>query len=294
MREEWPTFVVLAACYALWAAGTSVIYLWSAPVAVIVTGIAVAQFSSLQHEVLHGHPFRWRWLNEALVFPALPLFIPYGRFRDLHLAHHKDANLTDPYDDPETNYLDPEVWNRLGPAVRGMLKINNTMLGRMLIGPVVSQAYFMRSDWRAIMAGDRLVLAGWLWHLPAVALVLIWLEQVGQMPIWAYLIAAYLASSLLKIRTFLEHQAHVKVRGRTVIIEEKGPLSLLFLNNNLHVVHHMHPQVPWYDLPEEYRAHRERYLSVNENYVFKSYAEIFRKFFLKTKDPVPHPLWPMD
>ena len=27
-----------------------------------------------------------------------------------HLAHHRDAMLTDPYDDPESNYLDPAVW----------------------------------------------------------------------------------------------------------------------------------------------------------------------------------------
>ena len=41
-----------------------------------------------------------KWLNEALVFPALSLAIPYQRFRDSHLAHHNDEILTDPYDDP--------------------------------------------------------------------------------------------------------------------------------------------------------------------------------------------------
>ena len=292
MRVEWPTFLVLAGCYAVWAAGTTVIYAWSPMLAILVTAIAIAQFSSLQHEALHGHPFRWRWLNEALVFPGLTIFIPYVRFRDLHLAHHHDANLTDPYDDPETNYLDPAVWRRLGAFIRSLLKVNNTMLGRMMLGPIISQIYFMRSDWRAIMQGDRAVLAGWLWHVPAVMLVLIWLWQFASMPVWTYLIAAYLGASILKIRTFLEHQAHEKVRGRTVIIEDRGPLALLFLNNNLHVVHHMHPQVPWYELPGEYRADKVRYREINENYVFHSYAEIFRKFMLRRKDPVPHPLWP--
>ena len=61
------------------------------------------------------------------------------------------------------------------------------------------------------------------------------------MPVWAYLLAAYLGWSLLKIRTYLEHRAHEAARARTVVIESRGPLALLFLNNNFHVVHHMHP-----------------------------------------------------
>jgi fatty acid desaturase len=110
------------------------------------------------------------------------------------------------------------------------------------------------------------------------------------MPVWAYLLAAYLGVSLLKIRTFLEHQAHERARGRTVIIEDRGPLALLFLNNNLHVVHHAHPRVPWYRLPALYRANRARFLGMNEGYRFGSYGEIFTRYLLRAKDPVPHPL----
>jgi fatty acid desaturase len=45
--------------------------------------------------------------------------VPYLRFRDTHLAHHHDPNLTDPYDDPESNFQDPAVWARTpGPARR--------------------------------------------------------------------------------------------------------------------------------------------------------------------------------
>jgi fatty acid desaturase len=147
----------------------------------------------------------------------------------------------------------------------------------------------MASDWRAARAGDRRVVEGWLAHIPAVALVLA-VVTVSPMPVWAYLAAAYLGLSLLKIRTFLEHQAHEKARGRTVIIEDRGPLALLFLNNNLHVVHHMHPRVPWYRLPGLYRSNRARYLGVNEGYRYGSYLEIFRRFLFSAKDPVPHPI----
>jgi fatty acid desaturase len=96
---EWPTLVVLVVTYGLWAMFTSLLWGASPIAAVVLTGFTIAQFSSLQHEALHGHPFRTAWLNEALVLPGLMVTVPYGRFRDTHLAHHHDPILTDPYDD---------------------------------------------------------------------------------------------------------------------------------------------------------------------------------------------------
>lgn len=286
---EWPTLALIAAVYAAWGGalwGLAPISLW---LAVPVAAWAIAQHSSLAHEVIHGHPFRDRRLNEALVFPALALVIPFMRFRDSHLAHHHDAILTDPFDDPETNYLDEASWRRLHPWWRATLRLNNTLAGRLLIGPVIGQAFWMRSDLRAWRQGDARVAAGWLWHLPAATLAF-GIVLVSPMPLWAYLIATYLGLSLLKIRTFLEHQAHEKARGRTVIIEDRGPLALLFLNNNLHVVHHMHPREPWYRLPGVYGRDPGRYLGINGGYRYRSYAEVFRRHLFRAKDPVPHPL----
>lgn len=291
-ETEWPTLLLLMATYAVWAAGT---WLWpvSGVLSVIVTGVAIAQFCSLQHEALHGHPFRNPHLNHALVFPALALVVPYERFRDSHLQHHHDPALTDPYDDPESNYQDPAVWERMGRPMRFLLRLNNTLLGRMVLGPAIGTWAFIRGDIALHRAGDRTILRAWVLNGLGVLLVLGWLAAFTEMPVWAYVLAAYLGYSLLKIRTFLEHRAHEAFRARTVIIEDRGPLALLFLNNNLHVVHHMHPAVPWYRLPALYAARRDHYLRRNEAYVFASYGEIFRRYFLKAKDPVPHPVWPV-
>ncbi len=289
---EWPTLGLMAATYALWAVGTTSAAVAFPPLGFVLTLLAIVQFSSLQHEVLHGHPFRSRRLSEALVFPGLTVFIPYGRFRDTHLDHHRDERLTDPYDDPEANYLDPAVWARLSPAMQAMLRVNNTLCGRMAIGPAISVWALVRGDLRAIRAGDRRVRAAWAWHVPGLGLVVAWLALTPGIGPLGYLAAAYGAFSVLKIRTFLEHRAHEKARGRTVIVEDRGLLALLFLNNNLHVVHHCRPGVPWYRLPAAYRDGRAEYLRRNEGYLYRSYGEVFRRHFLAAKDPVPHPLWP--
>lgn len=290
---EWTTFALIVTCYALWVA---VIFGLSgvAPVlAVLAAGMIVALHASLEHEVLHGHPFASKALNEALVFLPLNLFIPYNRFRDLHLAHHLDSNLTDPFDDPESNFLCPRVWAAMPRWKKTLYRFNNTLMGRILVGPLIGQTVFTIADARAAMRGDRAVILAWVLHIPGLAIV-IGLVLASPMPLWAYVISAYMGLGILKIRTFLEHRAHEKSRCRTVIVEDRGLLAFMFLNNNLHVVHHMHPNAPWYKLPGLYRDGRARYLECNETYVYRSYGEIFRKYFFAAKDPVPHPLWPRD
>lgn len=288
---EWPTLLLVLVTYALWGLATTVLYGLSPLAGIVLAGLAIGLFSSLQHEVLHGHPFRSKGLNEALVFPALTLTVPYGRFRDTHLAHHHDTALTDPHDDPESNYLDPAVWARLSPPARLVLRINNTLLGRITLGPIISNILWLKSEFGLIRRGDRAVRRDWLLHLGGLALLGLWLAA-AQMPVWAYLVAVWIGQGLLKIRTFLEHRAHTAARARSVIIEDRGPLAWLFLNNNLHAVHHSHPSVPWYRLPALYRDRRDHFLRRNEGYVYPSYAAVFRAHLLHAKDPVPHPLMP--
>jgi fatty acid desaturase len=289
---EWPTLVMLGVAYAAFAAGT---LLWpvSGVLSVIVTALAIAQFSSLQHEVLHGHPFRNQTLNEALVFIGFTLFVPYIRFKDSHLQHHYDPNLTDPYDDPEANYMDPAVWARTSGWVRALLRANNTLIGRILLGPAISIWFFSGPDIAAIRAGDARIRLAWGLHAIGVAMVVAWLWAFTEMPVWAWVLAAYFGYGLLKIRTYVEHRAHEAFRARSVIIEDRGPLALLFLNNNLHAVHHMHPKAPWYRLPGIYAARMDHYQRRNEAYVFENYAQIFRRYLFKAKDPVAHPIWPV-
>jgi fatty acid desaturase len=291
-RIEWPTLAVMLGTYMLFGFGTS---LWhSAPVfSVILTAIAIAQFGSLQHEVLHGHPFQWPWLNEALVFPSLFLALPYRRFQETHLAHHHDPSLTDPYDDPESNYCDPAIWARLPRPIQIILRINNYLAGRLVIGPLIGSFMFLRAEIVGLLSGQRNYWIAWALNTLGLIPLILWLSAV-QMPFLPYLGAVYLALSLLRLRTFLEHRAHSQHRARTVIIEDRGPLSLLYLNNNFHVVHHMHPNVPWYDLPALYHARKNHFQRRNEGYVYRSYGQIIRQYMWRSKDPVPHPVWPVN
>lgn len=291
-RAELPTLGLLVLCYGVYL-GTMLFAQTLGPwlFALLLTP-ALVLFSSLQHEILHGHPTKNPHLNAALVFPAIGLFVPYLRFKDTHLAHHYDPHLTDPYDDPESNFLDPKIWARFSTWRKQLGRFNNTLLGRMLVGPVLGLLVFYGQDLRAMVQGNRRILLSYAHH--AIGLVpVIWLLSMLAWPwVLAYLIAAYLAMSVLKIRTFLEHTAHERVAARSVVIEDRGPLALLFLNNNFHATHHAYPQLVWHALPAKFRANRDYYLKRNGHYWFRSYGEVFARFFFVAKDPVAHPLWP--
>lgn len=288
---EWGTLGLIAGCYGLWLVALAWIVPLSGAAGLMAVAVLIAFHASLTHEVIHGHPFRSQRMNDLLMFLPLNLAYPYNRFRDQHLEHHRDEFLTDPYDDSESNYLDPAVWTRLPLWLRVIYRFNNTLAGRMLIGPALGQVGYMRAEWRLARAGNRAVRLAWALHVVGVGAV-IGIVTALDVSLWFYLGAAYLAIAVLKIRTFLEHRAHTRARARTVIIEDRGPLAFLFLNNNFHVVHHMHPRVPWHRLPALYAANRDKYLSRNDGYRYRSYSEVFRRYFLKAKDPVAHPLWP--
>ena len=168
---------------------------------------------------------------------------------------------------------------------------NNTLLGRMFLGPVLSQIAFMRADIRLILAGDRRVALGWLLHVPSLFVAYVMVVLVADVPVWLWVVASYLSMAILKIRTFLEHRTHDHPRGRSVVVEDRGLLSFLFLNNNFHSVHHAPPSVPWYALPCLFASKRDRFLAMNDGYHFGGYGEVMRKFAINRKDPVAHPNW---
>ncbi len=288
---EWPTLALTAACYAAWlAAGllhAAVPWLASAPLA-----LPIALHSSLQHEAIHRHPTRSAAWNEMLVCLPLGLLIPYRRYRETHLAHHVDFRITDPYDDPESFYWAAAHHQCLPRALRLLLAWNATLAGRMVIGPAIAAARFLVTEARLGIslrgAAARAWREAWALHLLGLMALFAMIHFVFAMPLMAYSGAVYLAMALLGVRGFVEHRWAEGVDARTVIIEHSW-LGWLFLHNNLHLVHHKQPHLPWYVLPDAYRANRAQWLALNEGYVFPNYRVVLATYALRAKEPVVHP-----
>ncbi len=287
---EWPTLGLIIACYGTWLIAGFRLWPDYPLAAFILLALTVTLQSSLVHEVLHGHPTRNARINEALVFLPVGVFWPYRRFKALHLRHHADERLTDPFDDPESYYQALWKHDTMPFWLRGLLRVNNTMAGRMFFGPWLSAIGLVLGDVRLIRAGDRSVLRAWVFHLIGLAIVATIVIYGFGIPFWLYMIAAvWPGLSLISIRTYAEHQWSGDPEGRTIIVE-KTPLSVLFLNNNLHVVHHALPAVAWYRLPALYRQRRAEWVASNRGYVFANYRALLARYAFRAKEPVVHPV----
>ena len=287
--REWPTFAAIAACYGVWfGAGIWLYALWPW-LAIPMMALAVAFHSSLQHEAIHGHPTRVAWINEWLVGLPIGVFYPYRRYRAMHLQHHNNSRLTDPEKDPESFYHDPAQWARTGRLQRAILSVNNTISGRIILGPGIGRVRFALSDLRRIRAGERDVFFSWSLHAATLVLMLVLVTPRFHMPLWLYVLGpAYGGTALIGLRSFCEHRWHENPHARTIIVERSW-LSLLFLNNNLHVVHHARPRLPWFRLPAVYRAERKMWQGLHGGYVYRGYASILWLYFWRSKEPLAHP-----
>lgn len=91
--------------------------------------------SSLSHELIHGHPTGNQTINNLLGYPPLALIFPYTIFRETHLKHHRNEDITYPGIDPESFFCTEDTWAQMGAIRRSMAWVNMTLAGRMLMGP---------------------------------------------------------------------------------------------------------------------------------------------------------------
>jgi len=282
---EWRTLAVAAGIYAAFAALTlnhADLPWW---LLLLAGGYVTAWHGSLQHEVVHGHPTPHPILNELLVFPGLWLWLPFRLYRESHLRHHAAPVITDPVDDPESYYLSRDRWSRLGPVGRAFYRFHNMLAGRMAVGPAVAISRLLAREGQRFARGDFSTVPAWLLHATGCALVFGWTAGVCGMGVVDYVIYfAYPGLSLTLLRSFAEHQASVDHDERTVIVNSGALMSLLFLNNNLHAVHHAEPALPWYQLPGRARSVKL------PAYEFRGYGQIAARHLFNAKEPAEFPL----
>jgi beta-carotene hydroxylase len=230
-ETSWPTVAVFLGALGLqlgsalaWTRG-----LWPYWAALpLETACAYAQFTVL-HDACHGSLSKRVWLNELCGHVAtLALFGPYDAIRRNHLHHHAHTN--DPKEDPDF-YVAGETW--AGTFLRCLTQLQAHYWW-----------YFTRLRRRdAVLARAALVVA-------LIAGAHAWAYAHGLLlPLllhWA--LPAQLAGFLLALTfDYWPHRPHTQ-RGRLKDTAALLPrwLDPLFLRQNLHVVHHLYPTIPWH------------------------------------------------
>jgi len=275
---EGPTLLVAITVYVGWTALILHHDQIPWPVIFVFGGILAAWHSSVIHESVHNLNSIPKWLKNIIIFPPLGVWYPYAYYVRAHIIHHRDNNLTHPVRDPESYYLTRVRWRQTGTLVKSLLMINQTFAGRMVIGPFISVYRLVAGNIRKVMSGDNRTIKGLVIHGISLAVLFGFVSGVAGMVWWQYLLlVAYPGLMLGLVRSFCEHGAAINPNHRTAIVESGTFFSLLFLYNNLHVVHHQNPSMRWYDIPSYYRDHREEIHRHNGGYVFSGYGDVIRK-----------------
>lgn len=289
-RIDGPTWLVAIVLYAAWFALVWYHALLPWWVILIVGSYLTAWHFSLQHEAIHAFRGVPRWLAFAVVFPPIGMWFPFPLYRKSHRTHHRDPDLTVPGVDTESYYVRQADWARLGKVRRALLIFNQTLLGRLLIGPLLRLETLVIRESQRVARGDYSHLPHWALHFVAVGLLFWFISGVCGFPWWQYvLLVAYPGMSLGLLRAFTEHRAAEDHRERTASVESNVVFGLLFLYNNLHVVHHAEPAMPWYDIPRHYRENKAHWHERNAHFVYSGYGTLVRRFLLK---PVFSPVHP--
>jgi len=283
--REWRTVALVCVVYG----GTGAVvafHSWLGPwVAVPLLAWFGAWHLSMQHELLHGHPFRRQWANDLLGFVPVTLWIPYREFRIDHLLHH-ESDLTDPNLDNESYYVDPSTYARAGRMWRALWWANRTILFRIFIWSIFSTFAYLAGKIRKIIAGDRSVAWSCALHVFGVAGVMWMVVGLAGMPWWQYLLGVTYGGRVLNaIRPFPEHRYVPGSDTRTAMVMAGPVMSLLMLNNNLHVAHHAKAGVAWYDVPRLAREMGAEKIAKDAGLHFPGgYLEVFRKFAFRPVD----------
>lgn len=282
-----PTWWLIVTTYGAWSLLMMFYSILNPLVWVILMGLVLALFGSLCHELLHGHPSNHQKLNDAIGTPPLSLY-PYFDYKRTHLKHHTEDDLTKPGIDPESFFILAQDWTKMSPWQQKLAWVNMTLAGRVLLGPTYSYLALVRSCQADFQNEGAQVKRQWLAYLLSSVLLLCLVFFTFRIPIGMYLLAAYIGHALIALRSFYEHQQHPEPTHRTVIVPSIKPLSILYLYNNLHVVHHKHPGLAWYLIPAEYQRNRQRYHQSNGGFSYQGYHQWLKFLF----QPVVSPVFP--
>jgi fatty acid desaturase len=288
---EWPTWLVTVVVYGGWLLALRYHATLTLLPTTVIWIICCVWFMSLQHEFMHGHPTRHAWLNKALGYAPLAVWFPYTLYRETHMRHHRDENLTYPGLDPESFYIAPEVWRQTGNAMRALHRACKTFWGRLTLGPLMAIGGTLVSSAQKVLRGDLRELPMWFAHGTLLVAMLYGVQRLSGIPWWYYLLGvAYPALSLAMVRSYFEHRPAHDCKHRIVINEAGHVMRLLFLNNNYHLVHHDLPHLPWFLIARVYREDRSAYLSRCNGFLVHGYLDLMRQYGFTPIDEPQHPL----
>lgn len=253
----WPTLALYLGTLGLFGlemAG-ALVWGWSRWLTVPMGAAVTFLMFSVLHEATHHAVSTNTRLNNALGHASVPLVVPWATFplvQFLHIEHHRNTN--------EPKSVDPDKWCDEGPAWQFPLR-----WATIDIWYVVYYLRRIRDRPRREVATMVLVFAAVFGAFAAVAMA-----GYGQELLWAWFIPQRLGITILAWWfDYLPHhgltrtQREDKYQATRVRVGGEALLTPLFVYQNYHLVHHLHPSIPFYRYVRAWRRNEQAYLDRN-------------------------------
>ena len=225
------------------------------PVQLIGTAAIAAAIHGLwnvMHKGVHGNlTYRLRTDRLIAFLAGLPALFSASAYAVIHHDHHRYNRL--PQDPNElSNLTDDKRW--LSVIFYGLMLVG-TILSIFLV-PVEALKRADRRQ-RMIILSEYLLMI----FIYGLAFFLADRNRVTLQLVQIWLFPVLVASLFGNVRVWAEHAltpaGHALTQTRT--ITSSRLVSMLFMNANYHLEHHLFPGLPWYHLPAAHRILQEEY-----------------------------------
>ena len=236
-------FTILFACLAASGLAVEAGAWWAFVLIVPVLGAYVYKLTIVLHECAHRTLFSSRRANRLIGHACAGLLgVSAGGFADSHWQHHRHCGTDD--ETGESDYLRLEGASPLGMVLHLLKPLSGLSYVEAL------REYLRPSPSTAAGGGStRVVDIGWILAMQAIVI----LVSTGGGRVWAAalvypLTAATFGLFFSRVRAFSEHVSATRAAGQcSVRSHMPNAFDRVFfytLNMNLHVEHHLFPQVP--------------------------------------------------
>lgn len=249
-----PTLALLVVGLGLWI-GTTVLYLTDALawfVTIPVLAVAGYLLFTVAHDAGHHSASRVKWLNDLMGRLSTPVFALHAAFpiwRFIHMQHHRFTN----HDDGS----DPDAYTMRGPAWQKPLRWLTIDYHYVVFFLPKLGARKRKEQVEAVafvLLGIAIPVA-----LIATGNVVTWLVVLFVPSRLAILWLAY-AFDYLPHHGLHHRPAEDKLKTTRNRIGGERWASLVMLYQNYHLVHHLHPVVPFYRYIAVWRRNERQYL----------------------------------
>jgi fatty acid desaturase len=254
-RVVWPTLALFFAGFGIYAVSSAlaVTGVWPWPISTLLNAFASFLLFTVSHEASHHSASSHGELNTWLGRFSTPMFAHHAGFsawRFVHMQHHRFTN--------DEQGRDPDAYTNRGPAWAAPLRWLTVDLWYIVfyVPRIRSRP---RSEHVELAITLAVVLGG------AITLIvtgnLLWLLVLYLLPIRIAILVLGWAFDYLPHHGLHDTSEDNRFRATRNRIGAEKVLSPLLLYQNYHLVHHLHPVIPFYRYVAVWRRSEDAYLA---------------------------------